>query len=146
MLIMEYNITFTLGDPSGDGHACTSEYHIVANHSVDEISEAYKKTTKELGFDYVEEVGADYQAKRWIPEEYTTKLLELGIIDREFIEEDEDNGFCYMFDYAEEEFVFLFFDIVKHSLPDLEWDYRDLNERTLYELEGAAYGFAYHGE
>ena len=81
MLIMEYNIT--LGDPSGDGHACTSEYHIVANHSVD--SEAYKKTTKELGFDYVEEVGADYQAKRWIPEEYTTKLLELGIIDREEI-------------------------------------------------------------
>lgn len=54
---MEYNIGFVIGDPSGDGHACTTEYHIVANHSVDEISEAYKKTTELLGFDFVKEVG-----------------------------------------------------------------------------------------
>lgn len=33
---MKYNICFTLGDPSGDGHANTSEYHIVATHSVEE--------------------------------------------------------------------------------------------------------------
>lgn len=25
---MEYNIGFVIGDPSGDGHACTTEYHI----------------------------------------------------------------------------------------------------------------------
>lgn len=35
---MEYNIGFVIGDPSGDGHACTTDYHIVANHSADEIS------------------------------------------------------------------------------------------------------------
>lgn len=35
---MKYNIGFTLGDPGGDGHACTTDYHIVANHSADEIS------------------------------------------------------------------------------------------------------------
>lgn len=38
---MKYNIGFTLGDPGGDGHACTTDYHIVANHSADEISKAY---------------------------------------------------------------------------------------------------------
>lgn len=43
---MEYNIGFVIGDPSGDGHACTTDYHIVANHSADEISKAYKETTK----------------------------------------------------------------------------------------------------
>lgn len=37
---MKYNICFTLGDPSGDGHANTSEYHIVATHSVEEITNA----------------------------------------------------------------------------------------------------------
>lgn len=47
---MKYNIGFTLGDPRGDGHACTTDYHIVANHSADEISKAYKETTKLLGF------------------------------------------------------------------------------------------------
>lgn len=48
-----YNICFTLGDPSGDGHANTSEYHIVATHSVEEITNAYRKTTELLGFDYI---------------------------------------------------------------------------------------------
>lgn len=52
-----YNICFTLGDPSGDGHANTLEYHIVATHSVEEITDAYKKTTELLGFNYIEEVG-----------------------------------------------------------------------------------------
>lgn len=55
---MKYNICFTLGDPSGDGHANTSEYHIVATHSVEEITNAYKKTTELLGFDFVKEVGS----------------------------------------------------------------------------------------
>lgn len=89
----------TLGDPSGDGHASTSEYHIVATHSVEEITNAYKKTTELLGFDY-----------------------------------------------AEDEFLEVFFNIVRYSLPDFEWTSRDLEEDTLYLLEGAAYGFAYHGE
>lgn len=34
---MKYNIGFTLGDPGGDGHACTTDYHIVANHSADDV-------------------------------------------------------------------------------------------------------------
>lgn len=54
-----YNICFTLGDPSGDGHANTSEYHIIATHSVEEITDAYKKTTELLGFNYIEEVGGE---------------------------------------------------------------------------------------
>lgn len=33
---MKYNIGFTLGDLGGDGHACTTDYHIVANHSAEE--------------------------------------------------------------------------------------------------------------
>ena len=78
---MEYNIGFVIGDPSGDGHACTTEYHIVANHSADEISKAYKETTKLLGFDFIKEVGVDFQSDYWIPEKFTKELLKLGIID-----------------------------------------------------------------
>lgn len=121
---MKYNIGFTLGDPRGDGHACTTDYHIVANHSADEISKAYKETTKEL--------------------------LKLGIIDEKYVRElDAEWGApagCYEFDYAEEEFVDLYFAIVKYSLPDLEWSSRDLEEETLWDLYRAAYGFTYHRE
>jgi hypothetical protein len=144
-----YNICFTLGDPSGDGHANTSEYHIVATHSVEEITDAYKKTTELLGFNYIEEVGARYNADTWIPQEYTKKLLELNIINKEWIatedSEDVPSG-CYWFDYAEDEFLEVFFNIVRYSLPYFQWTTRDLEEDTLYLLEGAAYGFAYHGE
>ena len=32
-----YNLTFTLGDPSCDGHGCTKEFHIQTNHSKEDI-------------------------------------------------------------------------------------------------------------
>ena len=147
---MEYNIGFVVGDPSGDGHACTTDYHIVANHSADEISKAYKETTKLLGFDFIKEVGVDFQSDYWIPEKFTKELLKLGIIDEKYVRESDAEwgapAGCYEFDYAEEEFVDLYFAIVKYSLPDLEWSSRDLEEETLWDLYGAAYGFTYHGE
>lgn len=143
---MEYNIGFTLGDPSGD--ACTTDYHMVTNHSVDEISEAYKKTTELLGFDFIKKIGAEFQSDHWIPKEFTEKLLKLGIIDRKYVVESDSewgapNG-CYEFECAEDEFVDLYFVIAKYSLPDLEWRARDLREEILWDLYGA--GFTYHGE
>lgn len=47
---MKYNIGFTLGDPVWGGHACTTDYHIVANHSADEISKAYKEKLEKRCF------------------------------------------------------------------------------------------------
>lgn len=103
---MKYNIGFTLGDPGGDGHACTTDYHIVANHSADEISKAYKETTKLLGFDFIKEVGVDFQSNYWIPERFTKELLKLGIIDEKYVRESDAEwgapAGCYEFDYAEE--------------------------------------------
>lgn len=65
------------------------------------------------------------------------------------VDYDEQSGppaGCYWFDYAEDEFLEVFFNIVRYSLPYFQWTTRDLEEDTLYLLEGAAYGFAYHGE
>lgn len=45
---MKYNIGFTLGDPSADGHSV--DYHMVSNYSALEIDRAYTNTTKILGF------------------------------------------------------------------------------------------------
>ena len=50
---LKYNVCFTLGDPGGDGHANTSDYHMVSNYSAKEIDEAYKKATEILGFNFV---------------------------------------------------------------------------------------------
>ncbi len=143
---MKYNIYFSLGDPWNDGHGISYDYHIVTNYSVKDIENAYMKTTEILGFNFIKEVGIEYECDRWIPEEYTSKLLSLGIINKEnIVKEDPEFSWdapkgCYDFNDTEDEFIEIYFNIVKYSLPDFEWEIRDLEEETLSDLNGAAYG------
>ena len=139
----KYNVCFTLGDPSGDGHANTSEYHMVSNYSAKEIDEAYKKATEILGFNFVEKVGVDYQDNE-LREPYFSILVEKGIIKKEDYEYEDEN---YLNTYLnEDEFIDIFESICQLVLPDLVIDYRNLEEDRIFSLEGAAYGIAYHGE
>lgn len=140
---LKYNVCFTLGDPSGDGHANTSDYHMVSNYSAKEIDEAYKKATKILGFDFVENVGVDYQDNE-LREPYFSILVEKGIVKKEDYEYEDEN---YLNTYLnEDEFIDIFESICQLVLPDLIIDYRNLEEYRIFSLEGAAYGIAYHGE
>ena len=140
---LKYNVCFTLGDPSGDGHANTSEYHMVSNYSAKEIDEAYKKATEILGFNFVEKVGSDYEDNE-LREPYFSILVEKGIIKKEDYEYEDEN---YLNTYLnEDEFIDIFESICQLVLPDLVIDYRNLEEDRIFSLEGAAYGIAYHGE
>lgn len=140
---LKYNVCFTLGDPSGDGHANTSEYHMVSNYSAKEIDEAYKKATKILGFNFVEKVGSDYEDNE-LREPYFSILVEKGIIKKEDYEYEDEN---YLNTYLnEDEFIDIFKSICQLVLPDLVMDFRNLEENRIFSLEGAAYGIAYHGE
>ena len=139
----KYNVCFTLGDPGGDGHANTSEYHMVSNYSAKEIDEAYKKATEILGFNFVEKVGSDYEDNE-LREPYFSILVEKGIIKKEDYEYEDEN---YLNTYLnEDEFIDIFESICQLVLPDLVIDYRNLEEDRIFSLEGAAYGIAYHGE
>ena len=143
MTELKYNVCFTLGDPSGDGHANTSEYHMVSNYSAKEIDEAYKKATEILGFNFVEKVGSDYEDNE-LREPYFSILVEKGIIKKEDYEYEDEN---YLNTYLnEDEFIDIFESICQLVLPDLVIDYRNLEEDRIFSLEGAAYGIAYHGE
>ena len=140
---LKYNVCFTLGDPSGDGHANTSDYHMISNYPADKIDEAYKEATEILGFDFVENVGVDYQDNE-LHEPYFSILVEKGIIKKEDYEYEEK---IYLDTYLiEEDFIDIFKSICQLVLPDLIIDYRNLEENRIFSLEGAAYGIAYHGE
>lgn len=128
---VKHNIGFTLGNVL----EITEKYSIIANYSASEISDAYKNSTKLLGFNFVKEVGREYN---YIPDKFTKKLLDFKIIDKSQVVNDR-----YEFYYADEEFINIFFDIVKLSLPDLEWNHRDLQEEILWDLEGAASRLVY---
>lgn len=141
----KYNVCFTLGDPSGDGHANTSEYHMVSNYSAKEIDEAYKKATEILGFNFVEKVGSNYEDNE-LHEPYFSILVEKGVIKKEDYEY-EYNGKTLLDTYLDEsDFIDIFRNICKLILPDLIIKGRDLEEQQISSLEGAAYGIAYHGE
>ena len=141
----KYNVYFILGDPSGDGHANTSEYHMVSNYSAKEIDEAYKKATEILGFNFVEKVGSDYEDNE-LREPYFSILVEKGVIKKEDYEYEYD-GKTLLDTYLDEsDFIDIFRNICKLILPDLVIKGRDLEEQQISSLEGAAYGIAYHGE
>ena len=141
----EYNVCFTLGDPGGDGHANTSDYHMVSNYSAKEIDEAYKKATEILGFNFVEKVGSDYQDNE-LHEPYFSILVEKGIIKKEDYEYEYD-GKTLLDTYLDEsDFIDIFKSICKLVLPDLVINRRNLEEQQISSLEGTAYGIAYHGE
>lgn len=142
---LKYNVCFTLGDPSGDGHANTSEYHMVSNYSAEEIDEAYKKATEILGFNFVEKVGSDYQDSE-LHEPYFSILVEKGIIKKEDYEYEYDGETLFDTYLDESDFINIFRNICKLVLPDLVIKGRDLEEQQISSLEGTAYGIAYHGE
>lgn len=139
-----YNITFTLGDPGGDGHASTSEYHMVSNYHGQEIDDAYKKACEIIGFDYIKNIGVEYQDSS-IDEKYFNILVEKKVIDRKDFEY-ESEGKTYLSLYLDEQwYLYIFINICRLVLPDLILDFRDLEEEQLYCLNGAAYGIAYYG-
>lgn len=155
-----YNLTFTLGDPSCDGHGCTKEFHIFSSHNALEITKAYIEFSQEFDFEYLKEVGAEYECFGGIPEDITNTLFELGILedkdriihfdetgerykdDRYGFSKDYDLRYdgCYEFDYCEEDFLDIFFKIIKYKIPNFEWHPRDLEEACLTILDGSGYG------
>ena len=142
---LKYNVCFTLGDPGGDGHANTSDYHMVSNYSAKEIDEAYKKATEILGFNFVEKIGVNYQDNE-LREPYFSILVEKEIIKEEDYKYEYD-GKTLLDTYLDEsDFIDIFEKICQLALPDLVINNRDLKEQKISSLEGTAYGIAYHGE
>lgn len=124
-----YNIGFTLGDINWLSDCTTSEEHIQCNHSVSEIIEAYRDACKKLDFNIIKFSHSNH----CIDKDTAKRLLYFGVIDPDCIEED---GVYWLED--SDDFISIFFRIVKTELPDIEWSYRDLNEDYLEILHGAA--------
>ncbi len=140
---MKYKLTFTLGDPSWDGHGLTSVYYIVCNHSSEEIEAAYRKASQKLGFDFLK-LFEEFECSWTISKEHSQILVENKVVDWEWLRLDknvfdEDELGTIELD-GEDEFVDIFFNIVQLELPDLTWDTAVLGFDMLSVLEGAGYG------
>lgn len=145
MAELKYNVCFTLGDPGGDGHANTSDYHMISNYPAKEIDEAYKKATEILGFNFVKKIGVNHQDNE-LHEPYFSILIEKGIIKEEDYKYEYDGKILLDTYLDESDFIDIFKSICKLVLPDLVINRRDLEEQQILSLEGTAYGIAYHGE
>lgn len=136
---LNHNIGFSIGDYGWDGHCLYQEFHIVSNYSGEEISKAYQELIEELGWNFLDECrGYEEQCLTKEGEQY---LLKFGIISESDIlnSQREYYGDTYAIKYSDE-FVDIFFKLVQIKIPDLVWDYRDLNEESLPLLNGAGYG------
>ena len=129
----EYNICFELGDESHDGHERSEKFHMTSNYSAKEITKFLNEFEKKTGVDICKEC-EDYEDNTF-SKETTKKLLELGIIDSEYVEGDG----CYYVD-GTGEFIDIIENCLKYIVNDFEWHYRNLKEEPLQKLDGAGYG------
>ena len=141
-----YNIGFNLGDPFNEGHGMTKTFHIQANHSVEEITEAYKKASKKLGWNYLTTICDEYDDSSINLEQIEDIEKKLNISIKESLskwqkEDLEHDEYCYL---DTVNFVDIFFAIVSSEIPDFKWNEIDFNEHTLYLLDGAGYGLFSH--
>ena len=128
----EYNICFELGDESHDGRH-SEKFHMTSNYSAKEITDFFNEFEKKTGIDICKEC-EDYEDNTF-SKETTKKLLELGIIDSEYVEDDD----CYYVD-GTDDFINIIENCLKYVVKDFEWHYRNLKEEPLYKLNGVGYG------
>ena len=129
----EYSICFELGDESHDGHGHSEKFHMTSNYSAKEITDFLNEFEKKTGIDICKEC-EDYEDNTF-SKETTKKLLELGIIDSEYVEDDD----CYYVD-GTDDFINIIENCLKYVVKDFEWHYRNLKEEKLYKLDGVGYG------
>lgn len=129
----EYNVCFELGDESHDGHGHSEKFHMTSNYSAKEITDFLNEFEKKTGIDICKEC-EDYEDNTF-SKETTKKLLELGIIDSEYVEDDD----CYYVD-GTDDFINIIENCLKYVVKDFEWHYRNLKEEKLYKLDGVGYG------
>ena len=129
----EYNICFELGDESHDGHGHSEKFHMTSNYSAKEITDFLNEFEKKTGIDICKEC-ENYEDNTF-SKETTKKLLELGIIDSEYVEDDD----CYYVD-GTDDFINIIENCLKYVVKDFEWHYRNLKEENLSKLDGVGYG------
>lgn len=143
---LKHKMEFSLGDPSGDGHRYYDTFYIKSNYSADDISEIYYETCEKLGFDFVKEAAAEYEDRN-LNSKYVAILIENNIITEEcplIVSEEKDSyyfgdeGSIY-FDTAED-YIELFFKIIKWTKLDFEWEYTPYDGNILWALQGTGYG------
>lgn len=58
---MKHIISLVLGDWSSDGHGKTDTVNIKSNLDKNELFKSYKKGSKKVGFNFIDEVCSDYE-------------------------------------------------------------------------------------
>lgn len=75
---LPFTITLLLGDPSGDGHGKSDTIVFNSNLNKEEIQDAYKKASKELGFDLISDICDDYE-DNYLPKKIYNILIKNGM-------------------------------------------------------------------
>jgi len=117
-------IRINYGDCSGDGHRITDSSLIRSNRSPEDLSKAYQKGSKIIGFDFKETIARDYEDNH-LPEDNAFLLqdfdFDLTVLDS--YTEDLDN-----ITLMSEEYVDLYLKICQLGDPDFLYEYTRMSE------------------
>lgn len=128
-----YKIRFTLGDWSDDGHGQKETFHMKSNYPGSEINKTLQKFESETECD-IRSWCEEYE-DTYIHEPDTSKLISLGIITSEELTKDRDYECEGTLGYID-----LISRIIKHYLPDFEWDHESFEDEEVLYIDECGYG------
>lgn len=125
----EHVTTLVVGDWSGDGHDKKDATVIRANLDSKQIMKAYKKASEKLGFNFIDDVAADYEDRILSRDRLKTLLdngLDLEVLGgdyeikeaKECLEDEDSEGVSLWIDSYRDIFLF----IVKLGNDSFEWE------------------------
>jgi len=126
---LDHVTTLVVGDWSGDGHDKKELTVIRSNLDSKEIMKAYKKASKKLGFNFIEDVAADYE-DRTVSRDQLKALVDNGMsLDilgyeyeineaKECLEDEDSEGISIW----GESYRDIFLAIVKMGDETFEWE------------------------
>ena len=130
---MLYKIRFTLGDWSGDGHGGKETYHMKSNYPGTKINDVLLKFENETNCN-IKSWCKDY-ADNYIHEHDSSKLVSYGIISSDELTRDEEFECEGTLGYID-----LISRIIKHYLPDFEWDHESFDDEEVLSIDKCGYG------
>lgn len=123
MSTLPFTIILLLGDPSGDGHGKSDTIVFNSNLNKEGVQDAYKKASKELGFDLISDVCESYE-DNYLPKNIFDILIKNGMkydlseYEKEELEKTDTSGLSIYTD----KYLNVYFFIIKFGNKDFEYE------------------------
>jgi len=125
-----HSISLVMGDYGGDGHAETRETIICSNLTPTKFQAAYQQASKQLGFDFINEVATEYEDSSM----FVSRVKKLREAGAEIVIEDEEYVSGGKVSLSQDEYLAIYLAIIK--IGNAKFQYQKIEAKTQIDIGG----------